>query len=61
MSHKYLDIVRALNKIKTEQCYICKDRAIGIIADKHRIHFVCKTHYKLEEQIRESTQDSVES
>ena len=56
MSHKYLDIIRAINKTKSEQCYICKDRSIGIIADEYRIHFVCKTHFILDQERREPTQ-----
>jgi len=60
MSHKYLDILRAINKVKSEQCYICKNKSIGIIAKEHRIYFVCKTHYILDQELREPTQISFE-
>jgi len=46
MSHKYLEYIREINKIKASKCNICGKRSIGINADGYKVIFVCKEHYK---------------
>jgi hypothetical protein len=61
MSNKYIEYIRAINKLKSSYCYICKDKeAFGIIANQDRIEYVCKTHYVLDQELREPTQISFE-
>jgi len=60
MSHKYLDYIREQNKAMASQCYICQDKTTDIIAKEHRIHFVCKTHFLLDQELRQPTQISFE-
>lgn len=60
MSHKYLDIVRERNKAKASKCYICLNKTTDIIAKGPYIHFVCKTHFILDQELRRPTQISFE-
>lgn len=60
MSHKYLDYIREHNKNKASKCYICQNKSIDIIAKAHAIYFVCKTHFILDQELRQPTQISFE-
>ena len=56
MSHNYLDYIREYNRAIASKCYICQDKTTDIIAKEYRIHFVCKTHFVLDQERREPTQ-----
>ena len=58
MPNRYIEHIRAINRIKTAYCYICKDKpAFGIISEGYRIEYVCKTHYLLDQDLRERMED----
>lgn len=50
-----------INKIRDKgTCHICKSKSTDIIAKGYAIHFVCKTHFLLDQELREPTQISFE-
>lgn len=51
MSHQYLDIVRARNKLIASKCHICKKQSTGINAYGYEIKFVCDEHLRREEDL----------
>lgn len=42
----YLDQQRKINKQKASVCHYCKNKSMGIIADGHKIFFVCEEHVR---------------
>lgn len=51
MSHRYLDAIREINKLKASKCHICKKQSTGINAYGYEIKFVCDDHLRREADV----------
>lgn len=51
MSHRYLDAIREINKLKASKCHICKKQSTGINSYGYEIKFVCDDHLRREADV----------